>query len=119
MDEGEVWEAAATASAQGLDNLTAIVDWNGFQLDGETAKVKNKGDLIGKWKSFGWHVIVVDDGHDPLRLLEALNEAKKIKGMPTVILAKTVRGKGVPSIEGTKQQRISPSEAKEYLKRMA
>ncbi|NPA85278.1 MAG: transketolase [Crenarchaeota archaeon] len=118
LDEGEVWEAASTAAALRLDNLTAVVDWNGFQLDGETHKVKNKGDLIGKWKSFGWHVIVVDDGHDVSQLLDALEESKKIKGMPTVILAKTVRGKGVPSIEGTKQQRISPSEAKHLLENL-
>ncbi len=119
LDEGEVWEAASTAAALGLDNLTAIVDWNGFQLDGETSKVKNKGDLIGKWRSFGWHVIVVDDGHDVAQLLDALEEAKNIKGKPTVILAKTVRGKGVPSIEGTKQQRIAPSEARELLRHMS
>ena len=118
LDEGEVWEAASTAAALGLDNLTAVVDWNGFQLDGETYKVKNKGDLIGKWRAFGWHVIVVDDGHDVAQLLDALEEAKRIKGKPTVILAKTVRGKGVPSIEGTKQQRIAPSEAKELLEKM-
>ncbi|ABU82443.1 transketolase subunit A [Ignicoccus hospitalis KIN4/I] len=119
LDEGEVWEAASTAAAHSLDNLTAVVDWNGFQLDGETFKVKNKGDLIGKWKAFGWHVIVVDDGHDVASLLEALEEAKNVKGKPTVILAKTVRGKGVPSIEGTKQQRIEPSEARKLLEEMS
>ncbi len=115
LDEGEVWEAASTAASLGLDNLTAIVDWNGFQLDGETYKVKNKGDLIGKWKAFGWHVIVVENGHDVTQLLDAIEEAKRIKGMPTVILAKTIRGKGVPLIEGTKQQRIPPEEAKKLL----
>jgi len=115
LDEGEVWEAASTAASLGLDNLTAIVDWNGFQLDGETYKVKNKGDLVGKWKAFGWHVIVVEDGHDVAQLLDAIEEAKRVKGKPTVILAKTVRGKGVPLIEGTKQQRIPPEEAKKLL----
>ncbi len=121
LDEGEVWEAASTAASLRLDNLIAIVDWNRFQLDGETERVKSKGDLIGKWKSFGWHVMVVDDGHDHELLYESLREAKenaKRLNKPVVILAKTTRGKGIPSIEDTKQQRISPEEAKKLLEQM-
>ena len=118
LDEGEVWEAASTAASLNLDNLIAIVDWNRFQLDGATEVVKRKGDLQGKWRSFGWHVIVLDDGHDPNLIIESIQEAKesaKKLRKPVVILAKTIRGKGIPLIEDTKQQRIPPEEAKRLL----
>ncbi|UXD21414.1 transketolase [Ignicoccus pacificus DSM 13166] len=121
LDEGEVWEAASTAASLRLDNLIAIVDWNRFQLDGETEKVKSKGDLQGKWRAFGWHVLVLDDGHDHERIMESILEAKKLTKelkRPVVILAKTTRGKGIPTIENTKQQRVSPEEAKKLLESM-
>ncbi len=116
LDEGEVWEAASTASALNLDNLIAIVDWNGFQLDGSTDEVKPKGDLVNKWKSFGWYTIVVEDGHNHKLLLDAFYEALEVD-KPSVILAKTIRGKGLPEIEGTVKQRIPKSSAKIWLSR--
>ncbi len=116
LDEGEVWEAASTASALNLDNLIAVIDWNGFQLDGATDGVKPKGDLVNKWKSFGWYTIVVENGHDHELLYKAFKEALESE-KPTVILAKTVRGKGLPEIEGTANQRIPKSSAKIWLSR--
>lgn len=99
LDEGAVWEAAASAPKFGLDNLTAIVDWNKVQLDGTTDEVMPLRDLPGKWKAFGWNVLRCD-GHDLFALDAALDAAAACKGVPTVILADTVKGKGVSFMEG-------------------
>ena len=99
LDEGAVWEAAASAVKFGLDNLTAIVDWNKVQLDGTTDEIMPLHDLPGKWKAFGWNVLRCD-GHDLKALDAALDAAEACKGVPTVILADTVKGKGVSFMEG-------------------
>ena len=99
LDEGAVWEAAASAVKFGLDNLTAIVDWNKVQLDGTTDEIMPLRDLPGKWRAFGWNVLRCD-GHDLTALDAALDAAAACKGVPTVILADTVKGKGVSFMEG-------------------
>ncbi|MCM8791194.1 MAG: transketolase [Candidatus Omnitrophica bacterium] len=97
-NEGQVWEAAMTASHYKLDNLCAIVDYNKLQIDGFCCEVKDPGDLKHKWESFGWSVLKVD-GHDLQALMDSYDCAEKIKGRPTVIIADTVKGKGVSFIE--------------------
>lgn len=98
IDEGQVWEAAMFAPHYHLDNLTAVVDRNGQQQDGWGKDIMNSEPLMDKWKSFGWHVIDID-GHDLHQVLEAFDEAKSTKGRPTVIIARTVKGKGVALLE--------------------
>ncbi len=98
-DEGLVWEAAMFAAHRGLDNLTAIVDRNGLQIDGPTEKVVSLEPLCDKWAAFGWHVIGVD-GHDHAKLLSAFEQAKCTAGKPTVVVADTIKGKGVSFMEG-------------------
>ena len=98
LDEGQNWEAAMTASHYKLDNLTALVDVNGLQIDGWTKDVKNLEPLADKWRSFGWHVLEVD-GHDIQEIINALNQAMYIHFMPSVILCHTVKGKGVSFME--------------------
>jgi len=97
-DEGQVWEAAMAAAHFKLDNLVAIVDNNGQQIDGWNRDVMNLDPFNEKWRAFGWHVIEVD-GHELTQLIDAFNQAKLIKGQPTVIIAHTVKGKGVSFME--------------------
>lgn len=99
LDEGCVWESAMSAPKFALDNLCAIVDYNKVQLDGTTDQVMPLGDLAAKWRAFGWHVVRCD-GHDVAALEAALDEAEDTRGVPTVILADTVKGKGVSFMEG-------------------
>ena len=99
LDEGAVWEAAGTAPKFRLDNLCAVVDYNKVQLDGTTDEIMPLRDLEGKWKAFGWHVIRVD-GHDLRALNKAFDAAEAHKGEPTVIIADTIKGKGVSFMEG-------------------
>jgi transketolase len=101
-EEGEIWEAGMFAAHHGLDNLIAMTDWNGQQIDGPVEKVAGEGDLEAKWKAFGWNVIV-SDGNDFKAILEAFSRAKSAKGAgkPTMILFKTSMGKGVDFMEGT------------------
>lgn len=96
--EGQIWEAAMAAAKFDLDNLCGIVDVNGLQIDGRTADVMPSEPLDQKWEAFGWHVIKVD-GHDYEAVEAAFNEAKTVKGQPTVILAATTKGKGVSFME--------------------
>jgi len=96
--EGQVWEAFMAANKYHLDNLCAIVDVNGLQIDGATKDVMPTEPLDEKFRSFGAHVITID-GHDLDAILAAFAEAKATKGQPTVILAKTVKGKGVSYME--------------------
>lgn len=98
IQEGQVWEAAMTAAHYGLDNLCAFLDSNGLQIDGEVEKVMNVGPLDEKWRAFGWHVIEIN-GHDFKEIFDALDEARTVKGKPTMIIAKTVKGKGVSFME--------------------
>jgi len=97
-DEGQVWEAAMAAAHFKLDNLTAIVDNNGIQLDGFNKDIMNIEPLAMKWQAFGWEVIEVD-GHSFPQLIEAFNNVKTIKGKPAVIIAHTIKGKGVSFME--------------------
>jgi len=98
MAEGQVWEAAMAAAHYNLDKVTAILDLNGLQIDGTTDSVMCSAPLAEKWRAFCWHVIEVD-GHDVEALLEAYAEAKQVKGKPSIIIAKTVKGKGVSFME--------------------
>lgn len=98
IEEGQVWEAAMSAAKFKLDNLCAIVDVNGLQIDGRTADVMPSEPLDQKWAAFGWQVILCD-GHDDQDIEEAFAEAKTIQGQPTVLLAHTVKGKGVSFME--------------------
>ena len=99
LQEGSIWEAAMSASHHKLDNLIAIVDRNGLQIDGKTEDVMRIEPLSDKWSSFGWKVIHCD-GNDIIQILKAFAEASITQGMPTVIIAKTIMGKGIRSIEG-------------------
>ena len=96
--EGQVWEAAMTSSHYRLDNLTAFLDYNGLQIDGPTDQVKNLEPLADKWCSFGWNVLSID-GHSFPEILAAVEEAHCRRGQPTMIIAETVKGKGVPFME--------------------
>ena len=97
--EGQVWEAAMSASHCRLDNLCAFVDLNGLQIDGRCCDVMNIEPVGDKWRAFGWHTLSID-GHDMQAIVDALDEAEKVKGKPCMILAKTVKGKGVSFFEG-------------------
>jgi len=98
MDEGETWEAAMAASKFKLDNLTAIVDRNGIQQDGLTEQIMPIEPLGYKWKAFNWHVLEVD-GFDLRQVIDALEKAESMRNRPTVIIAHTVKGKGVSFME--------------------
>jgi len=98
IQEGNIWEAAMSAAHFKLDNLCGIVDYNRFQIDGRVEEVMNLEPLVNKWEAFGWHVISCD-GHNIEELLEAFDEAKSVKQKPTVIIAHTVKGKGVSFME--------------------
>jgi transketolase len=97
-DEGQTWEAAMSAAMFKVDNLTAIVDNNGIQLSGFNKDIMNLDPLSKKFESFGWQVIEID-GHDLKRVLDALEKAQQVKGKPTVIIAHTIKGKGVSFME--------------------
>ncbi len=99
LDCGQIWEAAMSAAFFKVDNLVAIVDRNKLQLDGPTESIMSLEPLPDKWKAFGWHVIEAN-GHDVRDILGTLDQAKEIKGKPTVIIAHTVKGKGVSFMEG-------------------
>ena len=98
IQEGQVWEAAMFASHYQLDNLCVLVDNNGLQIDGNIKDVMSPYPIDEKFKAFGFHVINID-GHDFDQIEAALNEARSVKGQPTAIIAKTVKGKGVSFME--------------------
>jgi len=98
LQEGQIWEAAMTAAHYKLDNVCAIIDYNGLQIDGAVEKVMGLAPLAAKWQAFNWHTIEID-GHDFNQVLAAYEEAKNTKGKPTVIIARTVKGKGVSFME--------------------
>src|SRR5437667_4447897 len=97
--EGSVWEAANVGALDALDNLCAITDVNALGQSRATMWQHDMGQFERRWKAFGWHAIVID-GHDLNAILDALEDAKKTKGQPTMILARTVKGKGVSFVEG-------------------
>jgi transketolase len=117
LQEGSIWEAAMCAGHYKLDNLCAIVDRNYIQIDGRTEDVMSLDPLSDKWKAFKWHVIEIN-GNDYEQLLKAFDEAKNTKGKPTVIIARTIMSKGVPSIEDDYKwhgKPPKPDEAKKFL----
>lgn len=115
VEEGQVWEAAMAAAKYHLDNLCAVVDVNGLQIDGKTADVMPSEPLDKKFEAFNWNVIQVD-GHDIAAVAAAFEAAKKGKGKPTVILARTVKGKGVSFMEGDAGWHGKAPNAEQYEK---
>lgn len=99
LQEGQVWEAVMTAAQNKLDNLCAIVDYNHVQLDGTTEQIKDLGDLAAKWHDFGWNVIQLN-GHDMDQVVKAFEMAAAYQGKPSVLIADTIKGKGVSFMEG-------------------
>ncbi len=112
IEEGNVWEAAMTAATRKLDNLVAIVDRNKIQLDDFTDRMVELDPLEEKWRGFGWRVISIN-GHDIVQIIRALNEARKTGGRPTVIIAHTVKGKGVSYMENTPVYHGKPPQSEE------
>jgi transketolase len=111
VQEGQIWEAAMTGGHYGIDNLCAIIDNNGLQIDGHCSSIKGIEPLVAKWEAFGWHVIDID-GHRMEQIVEALDEAERVKGKPTMIIARTVKGKGVSLFEGKAEYHgVAPSAA--------
>lgn len=98
QQEGQIWEAAMTSAYYKLNNLCAFIDLNNLQIDGEVDKVMGIEPIVDKWKAFGWNVLQID-GHNFQQIFDALEKAKKEKEKPTVIVAKTVKGKGVSFME--------------------
>src|SRR5713226_8564235 len=97
--EGSVWEAADVATVHGLDSLCGITDVNALGQSRPTMWQHDMEQFARRWRGFGWHAIVID-GHDMTAILDALDEARRTKGQPTMILAKTIKGKGVSFVEG-------------------
>lgn len=124
LQEGQVWEAAMYASAKGLDNLVAVVDNNNLQIDGTVAEVNSPYPITEKFKAFGWNVLEID-AHSFDEIDAAFNAAKEFKGKPSVIVAKSVKGKGVSFMEdqvgwhgvapNAEQYEIAMAELKETL----
>lgn len=112
-EEGQIWEAAMSASKYHLDNLCVILDYNGLQIDGTIEEVKGLDNLEGKWKSFGFHTIIVD-GHNMEQLLDGFETAKMTKGKPSIIIAKTIKGKGVPFMENKAEWHGKAPNEEEY-----
>lgn len=98
IQEGQIWEAAMSSAHYKLDNLTVFVDHNKLQIDGTVEEVMSPEPVTDKFRAFGWNVLAID-GHDMEQILNAVEEAKKVKGKPTVIVAETVKGKGVSFME--------------------
>lgn len=99
INEGQIWEAAMSAGFRRLDNLCGILDRNDVQQDGKTQKIKDIEPVRAKWECCGWNVVEID-GHNIKLVLDAYDEAEKIKGKPTLILAHLIKGKGVSFMEG-------------------
>lgn len=118
IQEGIVWEGAMSAAKFKVDNCIAILDNNGVQLDGKTDEIMPLGDISGKWRAFGWNVIETD-GHDVEAIANALEEAKNTKGKPTLINAKTIKGKGISFMEGENIWHGKPISDEKYKQAMA
>lgn len=100
LQEGQVWEAAMSSAHYKLDNLTAFIDYNGLQIDGPVEEVMNPGPVAEKFRAFGWNVIEIN-GHSFEEIFAAIDKAKETKGKPTMIVAKTIKGKGVSFMENS------------------
>ena len=111
LQEGQIWEAAMAAGHYKLDNLCGVVDSNGLQIDGSVAEVMDIAPLNDKWAAFNWNVIPVD-GHDAGAIEKAFARAETYKGKPSVIIADTIKGKGVSFMEGAASWHgVAPNEA--------
>lgn len=117
LDEGQVWEAAASASHYKLDNLIAILDRNGLQIDGPTEEIMTLEPIPLRWRAFGWNVIEID-GHDIEEILQAFRDAKKSK-KPTMIIAHTIKGKGISFMEGTLSFHGKSPTQEQYVKALS
>lgn len=118
IQEGQVWEAAMFAGSRKLDNLVVIVDNNGLQIDGNIADICSPYPIDKKFEAFNFHVINID-GHDFGQIKAALDEAKTVKGMPTAIIAKTVKGKGVSFMENSVDWHGKAPNDEQYAQAMA
>jgi len=109
-NEGQTWEAAAMAAHHGVDHLIAFVDYNKFQLDDSTKEICNMEPLVDKWKSFNWNVQEID-GHDFDQILKSIHQAQKVKDQPAMIVAHTIKGKGVSFMENNNHfHGVAPTE---------
>ncbi|WP_162490111.1 transketolase [Neomoorella thermoacetica] len=121
LEEGMVWEGAMAAAHYHLDNLTAIVDHNHLQIDGRVEEVMSPEPVADKFRAFGWEVMTID-GHDFGQILDALERAREVKGKPTVIIAETIKGKGVSFMEnqaGWHGKAPKPEEVEKALAELA
>ena len=118
LNAGVVWEGALVAAKYKLDNLVAIVDYNGVQQTGTTTDVMPTEPIADKWKSFGWHTIEIH-GHNMAQILDALDEADEVHGAPTVIIGRSTKGKGVSFMEGNCYWHGSPPTEQQFAAAMA
>jgi len=119
--EGNIWEAAMATSHFACDNLCAMLDYNGFQIDGKVKEIMNLEPLAAKWQAFGWNTIEID-GHNMQEILSAYEKAKTVKGRPSIIIARTIKGKGVSFMEnvvGFHGKAPTKEEAEKALKELA
>jgi len=119
--EGSVWEAAMAAAHFSCDNLCAILDYNGCQIDGRCEDIMGLEPVAAKWQAFGWNVVEID-GHDMRQILSAYESAGKMKSKPTMIIAHTIKGKGVSFMEGVigfHGKAPTPEEAQKALKELS
>ncbi|MGN1282096.1 MAG: transketolase [Succinivibrio sp.] len=114
LAEGSVWEGAMSGAHYRLDNLCAVIDRNRLQISGGTEEVMALDDLHRKWESFGWHVINVEDGNDIEQLCRAFEEARMVKGKPSVLIANTIKGKGSSVMENKAGWHHHVPNAEEY-----
>lgn len=117
IEEGQIWEAAMTANKYHLDNLCVILDFNGLQIDGTVEEVKALDCLSSKWESFGFNVISCN-GNDVEMLISSFEQAKQTKGMPSIIIAETIKGKGVSFMENKAEWHGKAPNEEEYNRAM-
>lgn len=120
LDEGQTWEAAAFAAHHKMDHLVMILDYNKFQLDDSCKSILDMEPVVDKWKAFNWQVFEID-GHDMKALVETLEKVKKVSGKPSIIVAHTVKGKGVSFMENNNHYHgVAPTkeEAERALKEL-
>ena len=118
IQEGQIWEAAMAAGNYGLDNLTVFVDNNNLQIDGTIEEVMSPYPIDEKFRAFKWNVITID-GHDYAQIADAIDAAKEAKGRPTMIVAKTVKGKGVSFMENKASWHGAAPNDEQYAQAMA
>ena len=117
LQEGQIWEAAMTTAQYKLDNVVAIVDYNNLQIDGKVSDVMEVYPIADKFRAFNWHVIEID-GHNYEQIIAAFDEARTVKGKPTVIVAKTAKGKGVSFMENNGDYHGKAPSDDEYARAM-